>query len=272
MRVNNSGVWAVSAESEGTVPQIWDLDDADMQRGPAIQFRVGAVGITDVPNDYTFVMGFIQFITKYTFRAYYEQGTVDIRLPVPINDSDPTQSQKPTPEQVALDYPFFYDHPVRILAQADGARNRGHLNFKHYALQAADAPSFKFPLYHDGDAANPLLRVKRFHEFETWAVIWNRRRSQIEMPLVRFVWAHAVDARVDVRKGVGRRIRFAECYSKELPEKRQVGRENIKDDQGALANIPAAMLGAPTANVESARHRFYRDDLVHPPLLLDRRL
>ncbi len=269
MRVNSSQGWAIKVESPAASSKVFDQLAVSMNPGPVIHFSVGMVGITDVPDDDTYVIGFIQFITKYLFQAAYQDGLLEIKPKLPINDSDENALRPLSPTQVAVKDPFFYDAPTRVMKKADGPKQLGHVNFTNYTITAGDAPNFEFPLFHDDNPKNPLQRILRLHEFETWAVIWNLKAGTIEKPLVRFVWEHHVDAVVDPGKKPGQRVELRKCYSRELEVRRQVDAA-IRAKDNSPATIPDVALRAPTANSETPRQRFYRDIQVLPPAALRR--
>lgn len=269
MRVTSSHGWAIHVESPAASEKVFDQLAVSMNPGPLIHFSVGSVGITDVPDDDTYVIGFIQFITKYLFQAAYRDGLLEIKPKPPINDSDPDAARPPSPTQVAVKDPLFYDAPTRVTQKADGPKNLGHANFTLYTITAVDAPNFEFPLFHDDDRKNPLERILRLHEFETWAVIWNLKTRTIAKPLVRFVWEHHVDAVVDPTKKAGQRVELRKCYSREFEERRQVDAA-IRAKDNTPATIPDVALRAPTANSETPRQRFYRGIQVLPPAALRR--
>ena len=261
MRVNASYGWSVRSESPPNSHTVFDDLSARMYPGPNIIFRVGAVGIGDVPKDGRYVFGFIQFITRYLFQIDYEGGLMEIKPKTPLNDSDPSEMGEKTPEQVDVEDPLFYDRPLRI-RQKDWVRTGGWQNFESYSIAVGDGPGFDFPYYHNGDLDNPLRRILRQHRFETWAVIWDLQAKAMAQALVRFTWEHYVDALIDPTKPIGQRITLRQCFSRELEDKRQVGAAI------GTETIPDRALRAPTANEETPKHRYYRNVQVLPALSL----
>ena len=158
---------------------------------PPIIHNISDLGIGQVTEQDRYLLGFIQFITEYKSIIEYQQGIVEMKVPIPSNDGGGETAEHYKNPQ--FEYPCvipWYAPPLKVGIHDNGTK--GHEAFKLFTkkLKIGDAPQVKVPALHNNDSKNVLVSVAQDFSFETWLVVWDKNSGSPINYLCRNKWQH----------------------------------------------------------------------------------